>query len=521
MKKLLLGLFAATVTAAGALVYTQARPRDLAEHVPATSLAVARIDLVSLATKVDATTIAKSSLVRAMLEEMEGDARSFMNGVVESPATTGFNPLSTPHGFVYLPAAAPEAVHVGLAFQLLSEASLVETVQQMAGTPVTPTEAEGITWVPMGQAILAWADKSAVLLASDATPADQLVAEARRLLELSPEESIAVDPLFQQVVAEDADLSLFLNRTEALARLETNPGVLDLSSADVANLKTNLAAIPYGITLDFETDAVAVRYLGGPADPQTAALREEGLGSDDLRLVSREGTPIAALTMNADMPALVRGLRSNPESQRMVQGLQEAMGLSAQEFESLLDGTMSLAVTGLSDPNAGTDDLGATLHLGLGDVAAFDRVLEQASDAFSLDGELRVLALPGPFRVYLLRQDEELVISTDREGMAMLARGESWATLDDEVGGEQARAHPISLYMDLRWDRYRSLFEGGGMLAGGDGAAAAKLVLGRMRDLTMYGGMESATVALRFQPTGESGLMHLFGIVDAAYAQGL
>ncbi len=544
------------LASAGALVISLAlgwyfifgRSNDLLSYVPGNAIAVGKVNVKNLLTKMDFDKIKKEDKVADQLDEVKNEMPDFLSEAMDSPLSTGLDPFKDPVTFLTLDEKSGQpqfsvlmSVQSQEAFgeflkKLEAELDLDYKFRKDEEKDFEKAYPENVS--DRNHAI-AWNGDVVILSFQDGSFEDDTMLDlVENTLFLDEERRLTNLEAFNEFESNLADADVFLN-LQAILKENKNLDLPEEFTSQIDNL--NGASLHLGfqeesidLTLHmyYEDQELAEKnnFFGEPNDPKIT------------KYLTSNGKAIGAMAMSLKMENLIDLIQKLDEENVVNNGLMEGLNLSLDHFEKMLSGSMALSLTELKkvevteyessfeyDPYSGQifeEQTPVTFEktvpifnyqLGISDANLGSKLLGKLEELNLIvkEGNVYLIENSEFGTLNLVAKNDLWIISNDPQASNLAGNGE-WAAPQNEDLNKALTSEAMGMYLSLDINEYGTAEDVQDLKNESDFEEVAELA-NLLKNVNGYGNNESIHLNIGLKP-GEGNSLYRISkaLVDIA-----
>ncbi len=558
-KILFLATFSAGVIVAIAYFFLT-RNSNLPKYIPSNAVGVVKINPLSIGRKIDFEAIKKMKSYKPMMKEMEKDSKKFSK-FIENPKEIGMS-LTDNIYFFGENSGSNSNKAIGMVFGVADANSLKTFIESFAKDANLEFEKSGDLnifkpkksendneYASSSDFAIVWNEDACLLYYAGKNS----LKGAQKIMTQAKEKSMLASEAFNKTEDEGGDMSLYLNYKEYTNLISQNAG-MEFSKSLPDKLKKYVDNVSGAdMILNFNDENISTEFHQYYADEKLGKefklLADKGLSNENLELISPNGKILLGFGAMLNMETIVNLLKSIPQYKTSIKEICSTTGLSETEIETLLDGSLSFAVTKLNTKqveelvydyenfNMETGEFNSTMQtvtkvvplmtaqLGFQNEKTWTKILKQIETMSNgmIKPQNNILTIPAGVlgSVHMVFVKNKLVMTNDEESAKILAKNKTWNNqLDKEITNLFAE-NSTAYFFDMNLKNY-----GEGTLKQwlkipeqSEEFETVKSVMSEFKNLSMYGNNTHAEMQVNFSTGPENSLMRLFKIADLVSAQ--
>jgi hypothetical protein len=554
-KKIIILVSTALVAILAITYFFATRSSNLPKYIPNTAIGVVKINPLSIGRKIDFDAIKNMKSYKPMMKEMEKESKKFSK-FIENPREIGMS-LTDNIYFFGENLSSERNKAAGMVFGVSDANSLKTFIENFAKDANLEYEKSGdlnIFSPKKSDSDDEYSSSSnfAIVWNNDAClfyyAGKFSVKGAKQIMSQTKENSMLALDAFNESENHGGDMSLFINYKEYTKVIEKYSG-MQITKSFPENIKKyyeNVSAAD--IIVNFNDNDINSEFHQYSIDSKLAKdykfLSEKGLSNENLELISPNGKVLMGFGAMLNMETIVNLLKSIPQYKTSIKEICTATGLTETEIETLLDGSLSFAVTKLNTKqveemvydyenfNPETGEFNSTMQtvtkvvplmtaqFGFQNEKTWTKILKQIETKSNgmIKPQNNILTIPAGVlgSVHMVFVKNKLVLTNDEESAQTLAKNKTWNNQLDKEINQLFSNNSAAYFIDMNLKNY-----GEGTLKQwlkipeqSEEFETVKSVMSEFNNMQMSGDNTAATMSVNFTSGKENSLMRLFKIVD-------
>ena len=555
-KKIAIIVSVAVIAIVGSIWFIKARHSSLPKYIPKTASGVIKINPLSMGRKIDFDAIKKMRSYQPVIKSFESEFKN-MAKFLENPSKIG---MSFTDNIYIFGSDLIESTNksVGLVFGV-SDAKMLKTfIESFAKdanlefeksgnlniyksqNTLTNTTEEGSEFSNNNdnQIAIVWNDEACLIYYAGT----KTLSGAKKIMTQSETNSIRSLASFKNTESEGGDMAVYINYSKSFNTMTEFISIPQKLKKQIANVDAAAFVVSFN-DQDINTNFIQY-YKDNSIAKEFQILQNGGLSKESLEFISPNGKILLGLASMIDMPNVIKLLNSLPETKNTMKELASTTGISTTELESLLDGSLSIALTKLSskeieetvydyenmNPETGEFAQGTqkvtkivpvfTAQLGFQNEKTLNKLLKfiETKGNGMIQSNNNIMSAPIGFfgTMHCVHVGNKLVFTNDDENAKILAKNKTWNNqLDKEISAIFAD-YPSSFYLDLNPKNY-----GISKICTGlhipEESPEMKLfidVMANFNNMQIKGNNKTASMSLNFTKSSDNSIMKIIKITD-------
>ena len=365
---------------------------------------------------------------------------------------------------------------------------------------------------------------------------------AKKIMTQSENNSIRSMASFENSESEGGDMAVYVNYSKGLNSMSEFISIPLKLKKQIENIDAAAFVVSFN-DQDINTNFIQY-YKDNSIAQEFQILQNGGLSKESLEFISPNGKILLGMASMIDMPNLMKLLNSLPETKSTMKELASTMGMTATEIESLLDGSLSIALTKLSSKeteetvydyeniNPETGEFAQTkktvakivpiftAQLGFQNEKTLNKLLKfiETKGNGMIESNNNIMSAPIGFlgSMHCVHIGNKLVFTNDDENAKLLAKNKTWNNQLDKETSAIFADYPSSFYLDLNPKNY-----GIAKICTGlhipEQSQDMKLfidVMSNFNNLQIKGNNKTASMSLNFTKSADNSIMKIIKIAD-------
>ena len=555
-KKIIIFVSIAIVAIVGTVWFIKTRHSSLPKYIPKTASGVIKINPLSMVRKIDFEAIKKMRSYQPFTKSFEGKSKNIAK-FLENPSKIGMS--FTDNIYIFgsdLIESNDKAA--GLVFAV-SDAEMLKTfiesfakdanlVFEKSGnlniyktkiTPIVNTDEEtDFSNDNNDQIAIVWNDEACLIYFAGI----KSLSGAKKIMNQSENNSIRSLESFKNTESEGGDMAVYVNYSKGFNSLLEYVTVPQKLKKQVENLD----AISF--VVNFNDQDITTNYFQYYKNQSLAKefqlLKNEGLSEESLGLISPNGKILLGMTSMIDIPSLMQLLKSFPEAKSTMKQLATTIGITDSELESLLDGSLSFALTKLStkeieetvydfenmNPETGEFEQKkvmntrvvpiVTAQLGFQNEKTLTKVLKFLQDKsmgmVQTNNNIMTTTIGVWGKLSCVQIGNKLVFTNDDENAKILAKNKTWNNQLDKETSALFSKYPSTFFLELNLKNYgiSKICKGLHIPEESDEMKLVVNVMENFNNLQVKGNNKTASMSLNFNKSSDNSIMKIMKIAD-------
>ena len=555
-KKIIILVSTALVAILAITYFFATRSSNLPKYIPNTAIGVVKINPLSIGRKIDFDAIKNMKSYKPMMKEMEKESKKFSK-FIENPREIGMS-LTDNIYFFGENLSSERNKAAGMVFGVSDANSLKKFIENFAEDANLEYEKSGdlnIYKPKKSESDNEYSSSSdfAIVWNNDAClfyyAGKFSVKGAKQIMSQTKENSMLALDAFNESENHGGDMSLFINYKEYTKVIEKYSG-MQITKSFPEKIKKQIDNISGAdMIINFDDENISSEFHQYFTDEKLSKefkfLADKGLSSENLELISPNGKVLMGFGAMLNMETIVNLLKSIiPQYKTGIKEICTATGLTETEIETLLDGSLSFAVTKLNTKqveemvydyenfNPETGEFNSTMQtvtkvvplmtaqLGFQNEKTWTKILKQIETKSNgmIKPQNNILTIPAGVlgSVHMVFVKNKLVITNDEESAQTLAKNKTWNNQLDKEINQLFSNNSAAYFIDMNLKNY-----GEGTLKQwlkipeqSEEFETFKSVMSEFNNMQMSGNNTTAAMSLNFTSGKENSLMRLFKIAD-------
>jgi hypothetical protein len=474
------------VSLAFGLYFIFGRSNALLAYVPDNAIAVGKVDVKSLLTKMDFDKIKKEDKVADQLDEVKNEMPDFLSEAMDSPLSTGLDPFKDPVAFLTIDRKSGEA-QISVLMSVQSQETFGEFLKKLDAEldldykfrkdEERDFEKAYPENVRDRNHAIAWNGDVVILSIQDGNFEDDTMLDlVENTLFLDEERRLTNLDAFKEFEGNLADADVFLN-LPAILKESKNMDLPETFASQIDNL--NGASLHLG----FQEESVDLALHMYYKDQELAEKNNFLGGPNDSKItkyLTSNGKAIGAMSLSLKMDNLVDLVQKLDENNEINDGLMTGFNLSLDHFEKMLSGSMALSLTELKkveiteyqssyqyDPYSGQIYEEQTpityektvpifnYQLGISDANLSSKLLGKLEELNLIvkEGNVYVMENSEFGTLNLVAKNDLWIISNDPKSVNLAGNGE-WNAPQNEDLNKALTSEAVGMYLSLDINEY-------------------------------------------------------------------
>ena len=482
------------LASAGALVISLAlgwyfifgRSNALLSYVPDNAIAVGKVNVKSLLTKMDFEKIKKEDKVADQMDEVKNEMPDFLAEAMDSPLSTGIDPFKDPVAFLTIDKKSGQP-QFSILMSVQSQEKFGEFLKKLEAEldldykfrkdeerDFEKAYPENVT--DRNHAI-AWNGDVVILSFQDGSFEDDTMLDlVENTLFLDEERRLTNLEAFNEFESNLADADVFLN-LQAILQENKNLDLPEAFTSQIDNL--NGASLHLG----FQDESIDLALHMYYKDKELAEKNNFLGGPNDSKItkyLTSNGKTIGAMALSLKMENLIDLIQKLDEENAINEGLMAGLSLSLDHFEKMLSGSMALSLTELKkvevteyessfqyDPYSGQifeEQTPVTFEktvpifnyqLGISDANLGSKLLGKLEELNLIvkEGDVYIIENSEFGALNLVAKNDLWIISNDPKAANLAGNGE-WAAPQNEDLNKALTSEAVGMYLSLDINEY-------------------------------------------------------------------
>lgn len=462
------------------------RSNDLLPYVPDNAIAVGKVNVKSLLTKMDFEKIKKEDKVADQMDEVKNEMPDFLAEAMDSPLSTGIDPFKDPVAFLTLDKKSGQP-QFSILMSVQSQEKFGEFLKKLEAEldlnykfrkdeekDFEKAYPENVT--DRNHAI-AWNGDVVILSFQDGSFEDDTMLDlVENTLFLDEERRLTNLEAFNEFESNLADADVFLN-LQAILQENKNLDLPEAFTSQIDNL--NGASLHLG----FQDESIDLALHMYYKDKELAEKNNFLGGPNDSKItkyLTSNGKTIGAMALSLKMENLIDLIQKLDEENAINEGLMAGLSLSLDHFEKMLSGSMALSLTELKkvevteyessfqyDPYSGQifeEQTPVTFEktvpifnyqLGISDANLGSKLLGKLEELNLIvkEGDVYIIENSEFGALNLVAKNDLWIISNDPK-VANLAGNGEWAAPQNEDLNKALTSEAVGMYLSLDINEY-------------------------------------------------------------------
>jgi len=556
-KKIAIIISVAVIAIVGSIWFIKSRHSSLPKYIPKTASGVIKINPLSMGSKIDFDAIKKMRSYQPIIKSFESEFKN-MAKFLENPSKIGMS--FTDNIYIFgsdLIESKDKAV--GLVFGV-SDADMLKTfIESFAKDANLEFEKSGnlniyktksttsnnaedaslnITSENDNQIAIVWNDEACIIYYAGA----KTLSGAKKIMTQSESNSIRSLESFKNTESEGGDMAVYINYSKSFSSMNEYISVPQKLKKQLANVDAAAFVVAFN---DQDITAKCFQYYKDQSlAKEFQLLQNGGLSKESLEFISPNGKILLGITSVIDIPNLIQLLKSFPEAKSTMKEMATTIGITQTELESLLDGSLSVALTKLSSKeiedtvydyeniNPETGEFAQstqtvtkilpifTAQLGFQNEKTLSKLLKfiETKGNGMIQSNNNMMSAPiGYFgTMHCVHIDNKLVFTNDDENAKVLAKNKTWNNQLDKETSAIFADYPSSFYLDLNPKNYgiTKICKGLGIPEESPEMKLFTEVMQNLNNLQIKGDNKNATMSLNFTKSSDNSIMKIIKIAD-------
>lgn len=530
------------------------RNSNLPKYIPNTVIGVVKINPLSIGRKIDFDAIKNMKSYKPMMKEMEKESKKFSK-FIENPREIGMS-LTDNIYFFGENLSSERNKAAGMVFGVSDANSLKTFIENFAKDANLEYEKSGdlnIFSPKKSDSDNEYSSSSnfAIVWNNDAClfyyAGKFSVKGAKKIMSQTKENSMLASDAFNESEDHGGDMSLFINYKEYTKVIEKYSG-MQITKSFPEKLKKyyeNVSAAD--IIVNFNDNDINSEFHQYSIDSKLAKdfkfLSDKGLSNENLELISPNGKMLVGFGAMLNMETIVTLLKSLPEYKSTVKDLSNNIGITETELETLLDGSLSFAISKLNtkqveemvydyenfNPETGEFNSSMqtvtkvvplmTAQIGFQNEKTWNKILKkiEVTSNGMIKPQNNVLTIPlGTYPIHMVFVKNKLVMTNDEESAKILAKNKTWNNQFDKELNQLFSENSAAYFIDMNLKNYGegTLKQWLNIPEQSEEFETFKSAMSEFNNMQMSGDNTTAAMTLNFSSGKENSLMRLFKIAD-------
>ncbi len=554
-KKIAIIISVAVIAIVGSIWFIKSRHSNLPKYIPKTASGVIKINPLSMGRKIDFDAIKKMRSYQPFTKSFEGKSKS-MAKFLGNPSKIGMSFTDNIYifgsdliesndkaaGLVFGVSDADMlksfiesfAKDANLEFEKSGNLNIYKTKSTSLDNATEETDFSNDN----DQLAIVWNDEACLVYYAGT----KSLSGAKKIMSQTEDNSIRSLQSFKNTESEGGDMAVYVNYGKGFNSMLKYISVPQKLKKQVENLD----AISFVVT--FNDQDITTSYFQYYKDQSLAKefqmLQKGGLSEESLGLISPNGKILLGITSMIDIPSLIQLLKTFPEAKSSMKELATTIGITDAELESLLDGSLSVALTKLStkeieetvydyenmNPETGEFEQKKitstkvvpimTAQLGFQNEKTLTKVLKFLQDKsmgmIEYNNNVMTATIGFWGKLSCVQIGNKLVFTNDDENAKILAKNKTWNNLLENETSALFSKYPSTFYLDLNLKNYgiNKICQG---LHIPEESPEMKLlieVMENFNNLQVKGDNQTASISLNFTNGPDNSFMKIMKMAD-------
>lgn len=462
------------------------RSNALLSYVPDNAIAVGKVNVKSLLTKMDFDKIKKEDKVADQMDEVKNEMPDFLAEAMDSPLSTGIDPFKDPVAFLTLDKKSGQP-QFSILMSVQSQEKFGEFLKKLEAEleldyKFRKDEEKDFEKAYPENATdrnhaIAWNGDVVILSFQDGSFEDDTMLDlVENTLFLDEESRLTNLEAFKEFESNLSDADVFLN-LQAILQENKNLDLPEAFTSQIDNL--NGASLHLG----FQDESIDLALHMYYKDKELAEKNNFLGGPNDSKItkyLTSNGKTIGAMALSLKMENLIDLIQKLDEENAINEGLMAGLSLSLDHFEKMLSGSMALSLTELKkvevteyessfqyDPYSGQifeEQTPVTFEktvpifnyqLGISDANLGSKLLGKLEELNLIvkEGDVYIIENSEFGALNLVAKNDLWIISNDPKAANLAGNGE-WAAPQNEDLNKALTSEAVGMYLSLDINEY-------------------------------------------------------------------
>jgi len=555
-KKITIIISVAVIAIVGSIWFIKSRHSSLPKYIPKTASGVIKINPLSMGSKIDFDAIKKMRSYQPFTKSFESEFKN-MAKFLENPSKIGMSFTDNIYLFGTDLIESKEKA-VGLVFAVSDAEMLKNFIESFAkdanlefeksgnlniyktknSISINEDEESEFSNDKDNQIAIVW-NVEACLIYYAGTKS---LSGAKKIMTQSESNSIRSMSSFVNSENEGGDMSVYINYSKGMNSMTEYISIPQKLKKQVENIDAAAFVVSFN-DQDINTNFIQY-YKDNSLAKEFQLLQNGGLSKESLEFISPNGKILLGMASMLDMPNLMKLLNSLPEAKSTMKELASTMGMSTTELETLLDGSLSIALTKLSSKeteetvydyeniNPETGEFAQTTQTSTKIVPIFtaqlgfqnEKILNKLLKFIETKGNgliqsnNNIMSAPIGFMgtMHCVHIGTKLVFTNDDENAKLLAKNKTWNNQLDKETSAIFADYPSSFYLDLNPKNYgiAKICKGFHIPEESPEMKLFVEVMANFNNLQIKGNNKTASMGLNFTKSSDNSIMKIMKIAD-------
>lgn len=530
---LIIASIAALVIGAGVYVYfTFFNGIDFAQNVPKNAVIVMKADVMGMASKIDfKENNQTSSMKNELMKNLTSSQKKMIEDISSNPLKSGIKFASEPTMCLFNANSAKESAVVAFMFGISDpkdfKSALTEISKDINIKDADPSGFYEVIIPYSDDFVIYFNDSMGIILSDIDNKGIDLKSVRDQMVGLKSDESILSKEDYKSLDKQSNDLMAYFSMDELINAVAIN----NRNEKDLKIMRNISKALPFGYTLNFEEDAIALKVIG--SENQESSLgsfyNEDGFSNDDLKNIDPKGTPLAYLTMGLNFKKMMNFVieqskyQGNSEIDNQINQAASSLQLTRDELLNLVGGKASLALSEIHvGDNSYENPTKPVLNfwMTLGDKNAAKKILDLATNNGQLILDQGIYTENNPYRgpqYFVALIEDNLYFSTQKDPILQKLQKKEWAEIDEEHGGKDVTSNSMSMYMSLDYSSYKDIMRSQMNEYQFNALNKFQSILSSFKSLNIHGKNNEVEMILQFKEKNTNSLQRIIELLQEAY----
>ena len=524
------------------------RSNALLSYVPDNAIAVGKVNVKSLLTKMDFEKIKKEDKVADQLDEVKNEMPDFLAEAMDSPLSTGLDPFKDPVVFVTIDKKS-ELAQISVVMSVQNKETFGEFLKKLEAELELDYKFRNDEDRDFGKAYpenvsdrnhaLAWNGDVVIFSFQEKDFEDDTMLDlVENTLFLEKDRRLINLAAFKEFEGNLEDADVFVN-LQAVLKESKSMGLPEEFTAQMENLNGasfhlgfQEESVDFAMHLYYKDKELANKnnFLGGPTDASIT------------KYLTSNGKAIGAMSMSLKMENLIDLIKKLDEGNEINEGLMSGFNISLDQLEKMLNGTMALSLTELKkvevtelqsniqfDPYSGEiyeEQTPVTFEktvpifnyqLGILDANLASKLLGKLEELnlITKEGNVYVIENSEFGTLNLVAKNDLWIISNDPKAANLAGNGE-WTAPQNEDLTKALTSDAVGMYLSLDINEYGTDEDLQNLMSDVNFEEIEELA-SLLKNVNGYGNMESIHLNIGLKPGEGNSLYRLSkALVDIA-----